>query len=692
MVLLERPALPIGLIGGWFITALANIAISVAASWVMGKLFEPEAPEDIAGRKSPSSVYNLNNSQNQARLGEPIPVIYGTVRLYPSYIAQPYFKYIDNDEYLYHLMCVGQGKIVGLDLMIGDQVIENGNDVYSKIFWNENFSDIEGYVGDTNYNQLTNTLVNPSRLEMGGFWADDVDMTFSGSNITVQQELDIEDGSIITIDENIGGGTTPANTGDHTVISSSISSGTTTIVTGSILTNETLSCLIYMSWESEFFEVNLDAKYVETDYSYPNGLYNSSTNGDFVTYDDSFAIRTYDENKVLLVPYVASISGTSNNPIRKTVKLHVLGGGVKYVTYHRTYGKATNSQMNNTVYIDRVKELFEQPDLSGAGDITLMWVRVKATNAISSMGQQKINGHYMRNDLANDMNTVLTDIYTNTNYGGRLNANDLDFPVTTETVNGAFDSSMTVFDAMKSVSKSQKYTVFLAGMDLVLKKDGTNDITSGLYNETNIIRGSLSIQYIFEELDKSTDSYECSYRDEDWNLLTKTYPSGGVYPSRVDLFGVAGTGADVIANDMAKYLYKQDGSRRKIIRFNTDIQGLVPLFLDKILISHNTLMWGEAGEVYSVDGSTIEVSMPLDGTENTIVFRNIDGSVSNAHSVSYVDEYHVSVSGMDAWVESGTFYTVQGTGTAKEFIVVGVKPAGEQVSIECVNYDASIYS
>ena len=152
--------------------------------------------------------------------------------------------------------------------------------------------------------------------------------------------------------------------------------------------------------------------------------------------------------------------------------------------------------------------------------------------------------------------------------------------------------------------------------------------------------------------------------------------------------------AFTIAADMAKYLYKQEESRRKIVSFRTDIQGLVPQFLDKIMVSHNALQWGEAGEVISVSGSDIVLSIPLEDLtpDKTIVFRDIDGSVSDPCAISIVSATQVTVTGIPAWVTANTFYTVQETGTAKEFTVISVKPSGDTVEIDCVNYDADIYT
>lgn len=149
-----------------------------------------------------------------------------------------------------------------------------------------------------------------------------------------------------------------------------------------------------------------------------------------------------------------------------------------------------------------------------------------------------------------------------------------------------------------------------------------------------------------------------------------------------------------IAEDMAKYLYKQDRSRRKIVTFSTDIQGLVPQFLDKIMVSHNSLQWGEAGEVLSRSSNDLVLSDKLINLTpgKTIVFRDIDGSVSSAYSITIVDSKNITVTGMPSWVTSNTFYTIQDAGTAKEFIVISVKPSGDSVQIDCVNYDETIYN
>ncbi len=140
---------------------------------------------------------------------------------------------------------------------------------------------------------------------------------------------------------------------------------------------------------------------------------------------------------------------------------------------------------------------------------------------------------------------------------------------------------------------------------------------------------------------------------------------------------------------MAKYLWKQDAFRTKIISFETDIQGFILEYLDKIKISHSALMWGQAGEVYEVSGSNVKVSEAVDVSSN-ITFRNIDGSVSDMLSFTKIDEYNITVTNLPTWVQDGTAYTI---GEAKEFLVVGIKPKSEDtVTVECVSYSEDIYT
>ena len=80
---------------GW-ITAVSYIlaymiegAIVYAVGYLIGKLFGPKRPA-AGDTPQPSQVYGIAPPKNAARLGQPIPVIYGSVIALPDFASQPY--------------------------------------------------------------------------------------------------------------------------------------------------------------------------------------------------------------------------------------------------------------------------------------------------------------------------------------------------------------------------------------------------------------------------------------------------------------------------------------------------------------------------------------------------------------------------------------------------------------------------
>src|SRR6185369_8556363 len=95
-------------------------AVSAAAvGYVLSRIFAPSKPS-AGNTPSPSQVYGLSAPRNSARLGEPIPVVYGSIIALPDYAAQPYAEYVGNDQYLFALLCLGQGQMDVHAMLIGD--------------------------------------------------------------------------------------------------------------------------------------------------------------------------------------------------------------------------------------------------------------------------------------------------------------------------------------------------------------------------------------------------------------------------------------------------------------------------------------------------------------------------------------------------------------------------------------------
>ena len=242
-----------------------------------------------------------------------------------------------------------------------------------------------------------------------------------------------------------------------------------------------------------------ELKNIEIDIEYPRGIYNSNSSGVFT-----------DRNIELQYNLIGNVesgwinlkgSGTvtetekTNTPQRRSYLLNIPANidnsEPLKIRLKRVSPETDDIKSQDMAVITRIKAIYKEPDITAYGDITILWAKIKATNAISSKGQFKLNAWVERTDVANDMKSVLTDIYSNTNYGAKLDALDLFIPDDTgAVVNGAIDGKLSVLETMQMVAKANRYQLYLNGAYIYAKKDTIRPIRTMAYSETNIIKGS----------------------------------------------------------------------------------------------------------------------------------------------------------------------------------------------------------
>lgn len=127
-------------------TMLVNAIVGLAISFIVNKLFAPKLSTNQSGGVT-NTIYDLNARQNVARIGEPIPCVYGRdVLTVPDLAAQPWTCYEefvnsnntnpprmdrskinDGEQYLFYLMCIGHGKhlVRTPDIRLGDAKISD---------------------------------------------------------------------------------------------------------------------------------------------------------------------------------------------------------------------------------------------------------------------------------------------------------------------------------------------------------------------------------------------------------------------------------------------------------------------------------------------------------------------------------------------------------------------------------------
>lgn len=104
----------------------SGIGIALIAGGIVGLATSllvqtPRVPSSLQF-ESGSPTYALDVA-NRRRIGEPIPVLYGRSRIVPDLIANPYTEYDTNDQYLYMVLCLGNGDFNIEEVRIAESVV-----------------------------------------------------------------------------------------------------------------------------------------------------------------------------------------------------------------------------------------------------------------------------------------------------------------------------------------------------------------------------------------------------------------------------------------------------------------------------------------------------------------------------------------------------------------------------------------
>lgn len=117
------------------VTSIIAIISAVATIRAMNALDIPDNYN--ATTPDSSSIYSVNAQGNQPKLMAPVPVLFGTHKLYPDYLCPSYRAYVAHEEWRYFMLsvCAHGADINTSDIRIGDtSVADLGSDVSVQVF------------------------------------------------------------------------------------------------------------------------------------------------------------------------------------------------------------------------------------------------------------------------------------------------------------------------------------------------------------------------------------------------------------------------------------------------------------------------------------------------------------------------------------------------------------------------------
>lgn len=560
-------------------------AIGITGAVLVNLLIPPPKPTfgqlQTTSMDTASPTYSLNSQQNSARLGAPIPVIYGRHLIYPDLAARPYVEYSGNEQYLYQLMTVGQGEYDIEDIRIEDTPINSFEEITYQIV--KPGEQITAFPT----NVITSIEVSGQEAEyntyLGPFVASDAGETsnFIGIDVVMPRGLYYanDSGGLDSRTINWRVEVRAIDNSGNPVDGIWVTIGTETF-TAATTTPQRLSKKYGVG--SGRYEVRL----MRT-----NTKDSSSRAGHELVWA---GLRAYlvDGKTYPTLTLVAMRMRASNN-----------------------LSQAASRKINMMV----TRKLHKWSSVTGWNPNpettrSIAW-------ALADVCRQEYGANLVDNRI---------DLATLEQLDAVWNARGDYF-------DGIFDSPSTIMESLNQIARAGRAIPFIQGGIIRVVRDQLETIPVALFSQRNIVKNSLNIDYLMPS-EETSDAVDVTYFDKTiWSDQTvRAMLPGSQQKSvaQVKLFGV--TEREQAWRE-GMYMAACNRYRRRVITFTTEMEGFIPTLGDLVAIQHDMPKWGQSGEAVAFNPTTktLTTNEPLvwTGVEpHKIALRNRDGSVAGPYN------------------------------------------------------------
>ena len=653
-------AAPFGMSAFWagITSFVVGTVISIGLSYAINALFGPKGASPTAPRAQGStpvagSVYSMSIPTNTARIGQPIPAVYGRNILVPDLAAQPYAFYRDNQQYVDQILCLGHGEFEVEEVKVAATnvaelasgivtyyqipsswhqktfgIIQDSTGIRENVYTSLEVSDQEFYAASGGVFTTGIEMWNGCFIDCddegitGNFWLSDQAAEYAEAHRDGAREV------YMVIADGPNAGTWrmaylvhSGNTGEraaswmyqrgfidgyfdaennYVARDTWFSSGRSTVT------------LTYTRPGSEQeggpigpFAASPSCMLTELlqyDVVWPNGCYKLGETGGLEPFSvaGTFLAELVDNAGVALGPsylYEWYETLATNTPQRRSYD-HVVPKGRYRVTGARGSAKSDRGQDQSACYWVGLKSILgpycDDPQ-DVYGDVTLLAVRIKATEGLSSASHnrisvkatRKLNGVTTRHPV-----DAFRDIFTEQKYGGRRPLTELD-TAALETVraevpdckfDGIFDQKGTLWEALKLSVQMIRGIPITDGSVVSLVRDKPHSAPVAAFSQDNIT--SLSRAYLFVEAD-DFDGVEGEYVDPlDGSKQYVIWPTNSANPESMTLWGCTSMAR---AQCFIQQWWQQKSLRRRLTTFETELDAHVLLLGDPINITHPVL-------------------------------------------------------------------------------------------------------
>lgn len=673
---------------------------------------KPPTPHQAAGLAAPSPTYSLQAQGNQARLEGAIPEHFGRMVAYPDFAAQPYQEYAGNEQYLYQLLCIGRGEYDIEAIRIEDTPISS-------------FDEIEYEVVQPNgtltlfpSNVVSSTEVSGQDLPcISGTYSQSgtttITVTATGHGLATGKNVYLDFTSGTAMDGTFAVAT--AADADHFTVTA----GAAATTSGNVTVSTWIGAFVATAPETQ-------ANYIGIDLVLPRGLYKAESSGKLsnVSLTVAYEAQAIDDAGTPTGSWTAlgsqTITAATTTPQRNSYR-HSVTPGRYQVRARRVDVKQTDTTYGHEVAWAGLRSYL--PDTRTFGDVTLLAMRMRASNNLSMQASRKINVICTRklpiwNGSTWSANTATRSISWAFAYAckqvGVLDAQldlatlltlDATWAARGDYFDARFDGFISFWESITKIAGAGRAKPYMQGGVVRIMRDQAVTIPVALFSMRNIERGSFSVNYLMPTAD-TADAIDVGYFDGNvWaprRVRAMLTGSTAEKPTKVELFGVTGRQH---AFREGMYQAASNRYRRKIIKFSTEMEGFIPSYGDLIAIQHDMPAWGQHAEVTAWDSATntLTLTEPLTWGTGThyIALRKRDGSVDGPFSVTAGAAENQVVLGTSptftpytGGAEERTHVTFGWASTWSQLAkVIAIRPRGlYSVEIEAVGEDPSVHT
>ena len=668
---------PIGLGLGTSIFGAGSFGAAATASLFTSSLYgvinsttwSNVSPSTALGLEERSPTYSLYSQANRVRTGQPIPVIYGRHKIIPDLIAPPYTRFENNGKQtIYQLFAVGHGYFSLTKAMIGDNTLNKKEHDFSA----SNLKDPDSSLPSAQGNwHVINSNIKSFHIKQEDAWSDSISVGRNGVNVST----------------------------------------------------------------------------IEVDIILPNGLYGRSGTS-FVSENIDFDIefRAFGKSDWIPIKGKFSFSGGSNDKTNSpSLTSHSNGfrisakskQTISYSIYWQVVSNkyevrikrasAPSSNSDSYAVCTGIKGYMSNPP-SSYPDISTLPLRLEANASSSDRASQEISLivyrkiktlnselEWSKPTTTRRIPFILADMLTNKTYGAALNDEQIDLESLYKLhsslpshhyFGGVFDQSTTLWEALQKTARCARTDIYIQGGKVRFSRDQDNNVPCTLFGAHNIIKDSFSISYRLDS-DDTPSEVTIEYTDEknNWTPNTVTSSLEHKFPQQhalnLQLFGCLNK---THAKDEADFILNCSRKRRRIVKFDTELDGLLPVFGDTIAISHPLPSWGVSGHITSYDDAKRRLFLSESVKKGGyIAIRNEKGEVigpfrvklnQNANDKNQVDveDEDLDLSSIKANLSSDNSYLfafgTKDSNWSSKARVIAIRPKNQHlISIEAVVED-----